>query len=211
MDDKQITEPAAETIIDPPTITNETVPIPEPSAETTYSETLDIPPSTIDPVAPTEPTPELIPEPPSIEPVVIPEPPQLSDIKPQPSVPISVPEPQLHPDPSTLTPIPQPLTVKPFDVSRLSDADLKAAAALYTKRNQAELSRKGVAKRQETMELNLREIVDFLSLNNGSPLPRIAKHTNITLGTTSKYLRQLNAKGKVRAEGWGKNRHYYLK
>lgn len=119
-------------------------------------------------------------------------------------LPASLPEPPITNHPS-------PITVVPFDVSSLSDADLKAAAALYTKRNQAEISRKGVAKRQETMELNLREIVDYISLNNGSPLPRIAKNTNITLGTTSKYLRQLITSGKVRADGWGKTRRYYLK
>lgn len=93
----------------------------------------------------------------------------------------------------------------------LSEEQLRSLAQLYTKRTQKQISAKGVAKRKANMELNLREIVDYLSQDNGAPLPRIAKRTNITPGTTSKYLRQLMAQGKVRAEGWGKTRRYYLK
>ncbi len=111
---------------------------------------------------------------------------------------------------STTEPIPEQPSV-PLDISQLTDDQLKAAAALWAKKNQAEFSKKGVAKRKQTMELNLRTIVDYLSHNNGAPLPRIARHTNITAGTTSKYLRQLIAAGKVRAEGWAKDRRYYLK
>jgi predicted transcriptional regulator len=118
------------------------------------------------------------------------------------------PAPALNIQPSTFNPI-DPYST--FDVGTLSDNDLKAAAALYLKRNHAAISAKGVAKRKQTMELNLREIVDYLSRNNGAPLRRIARHTNITAGTTSKYLRQLIAAGKVRAEGWAKNSRYYLR
>jgi hypothetical protein len=157
---------------------------------------------------------ELPPDPSTLTPIPAPNPePQVPEPEVQAPTPEPVPEPAPAPIPPA-TPITNhisPVTIEPFDISSLSDADLKAAAALYTKRNQAEISRKGVAKRKETMELNLREITDYLSLNNGSPLPRIAKHTNITPGTTSKYLRQLIANDKVRADGWGKTRRYYLK
>lgn len=95
-------------------------------------------------------------------------------------------------------------------VAALTFEELRAASQLYAKKMQKEYSQKAVAKRKKNMELNLREIVDYLSTDNGAPLPRIAKHTNITLGTTSKYLRQLIASGKVRASGWGKTRRYFL-
>lgn len=215
MDDEQIIEPVGTPTVDATLQPNSEIEteIPEPLNTPPSPVTItDIPPTTLDPASPPA-------EPPIVEPVVIPEPPQASNTVPQPSVPPPVPvttpvatEPDLprSSSPELTTVDLSPITAT-FDVAQLSDEQLKAAAALYTKRNQAELSKKGVAKRHETMELNLREIVDFLSLNNGSPLPRIAKHTNITLGTTSKYLRQLNAKGKVRAEGWAKNRRYYLK
>jgi predicted transcriptional regulator len=243
MDDEQITEPATEPIIDSTLLPSEIVPKSESSVNPIPSETLDIQPSTIDPVAPAEPTPEPIPYPIVTEqpiPIVAPIPPEprseatkpfssSEELTPETEIiPTTLPSPELSPALSgseslTVEPVateqsegqssttgPSSITAT-FNISLLNDEQLKAAATLYTKRNQAELSRKGVAKRQETMELNLREIVDFLSLNNGSPLPRIAKHTNITLGTTSKYLRQLQSKGKVRADGWGKTRRYFLK
>jgi DNA-binding IclR family transcriptional regulator len=59
------------------------------------------------------------------------------------------------------------------------------------------------------MQSNLQEILKYLAQDNGAPLPRIAKHTNITPGTTSKYLRQLIASGRVTATGWGKMRRYF--
>ncbi len=152
----------------------------------------------------------------------VPEPPQTSTIKPQlsePDAPTTQPSTTVpHPSP---VPVPAPAPEPPSDinpqlsddevVASLTEDQLKAAATLYIKKNQKLLSQKGVAKRKQTMELNLREIVDFLSHNNGSPLPRIAHRTNITSGTTSKYLRQLIASGKVTATGWGKTRLYFLK
>ena len=146
----------------------------------------------------------------TLEPMITaPEKPQSPDSNPQ--SPVSSPQSLPRNSSSELTTgDASPLTAN-FDVTLLTDEQLKAAAALYTKRNQPEISRKGVAKRKETMELNLREIVDYLSHYNGSPLPRIAKNTSITLGTTSKYLRQLIAKDKVRADGWGKTRRFFLK
>lgn len=144
--------------------------------------------------------------------------PEVSDIKPQVLKPPAPPPPQesnIEPQTSTVPELPSSNIENRSStddiVAGLSDNDLKAASALWAKKNQAEFSKKGVAKRQETMQLNLRAIVDYLSRNNGAPLPRVAKHTNITLGTTSKYLRQLIASGKVTATGWGKNRRYYLK
>ncbi|MCA9323489.1 hypothetical protein KC992_00105 [Candidatus Saccharibacteria bacterium] len=117
---------------------------------------------------------------------------------------------------STTGPTPQVSDIKPQlstddIVAGLTDDQLKAAASLWAKRSQQKFSALGVAKRKETMELNLRAIVDYLSHHNGSPLPRIARHVNVTPGTTSKYLVQLVSAGKVRAEGWGKNRRHYLK
>lgn len=153
------------------------------------------------PEIPTETPPEIQPEP-AAEPAPTPQPDEI----PTPPVtpPVTVPTPTLPP------PEPEQPSVS-LDISQLTDDQLKAAAALWAKKNQAEFSKKGVAKRKVTMELNLRAVVDYLSHNNGAPLPRIARHTNITAGTTSKYLRQLIAAGKVRAEGWAKDRRYYLK
>jgi hypothetical protein len=213
MDEEKIalpTDPPAEEVSvpiesNPPTVTETSVPIePQPDLNPTPST-----PSSV--TLPESSTRDTIPEP---EPVSSPIPVIL------PNVPTPIPDPDVNPSPEP-TPIPNPSFVIPISkptpepqlsdtkpqisaadfVASLSDEQLKAAAALYTKRNQAEISRKGVAKRKEIMELNLREIIDYLSRNNGSPLPRIAKNTGIKLGTTSKYLRQLIASDKVRADG----------
>ena len=114
---------------------------------------------------------------------------------------IKPPEPPKEP-PKPAPPAPTPVPVAApavFDVNALTDDQLKAAAALWAKRSQQTFSALGVAKRKESMELNLRAIVDYLSHHNGSPLPRIARHVNVTPGTTSKYLVQLTKSEKVRA------------
>lgn len=229
MDEEQTTDSVSDEVPTPPAVVEE--PIPESNLEVppvVVEESIVVPapnPVVPDPII-AEPVTEQI-----IEPVIKPEKPV--EVEPAPEPVIAKPEPTPAPplpiptlvktpkpepqqslprssSPELTTGDPSPITAT-FDVASLSDEQLRAAAILYTKRNQAEISRKGVAKRKETMELNLREIVDFLSHNNGSPLPRIAKNTNITPGTTSKYLRQLIANDKVRAEGWGKTRRFYLK
>jgi hypothetical protein len=215
IDEEQVTGQVVEETVNSPMVTDEQIRAPiitdpvvtEPEFASPLSSSEEL--TTVEQIIEPTPNPVIESEKPvevTLEPAPIPEP---AVAKPQ--ITPSIPEPV-----AATTPEPQVSNIKPQVsaadlVASLSDEQLKAAAILYTKRNQAEISRKGVAKRKETMELNLREIVDFLSLNNGSPLPRIAKHTNITPGTTSKYLCQLIASGKVRAEGWAKTRRYYLK
>ena len=195
--------------VEPTTVTNPISEL-EPLLETAVLEPATKPDTLPEP----SPDPQPLPEP-SQKPVETTQPPidVASDEKVQ--LPKPSPTPPKAPVPSPeLQPINTPDPTAPgldfafstFDISLLTDEQLKAAAALWTKKNSKHLSSLGVAKRQEIMQLNLREIIDFLSHNNGSPLPRIARHVNVTPGTTSKYLRQLITKSKVRAEGWGKNR-----
>jgi len=114
-------------------------------------------------------------------------------------------------DVKTPTAAATPKTLQPIDVTKLSDAELKAAATLYTKRNQKSISAKGVAKRKQIMQENIQEILAYLAIDSGAPLPRIAKIINVSPGTTSSYLRRLIADNKVQATGWGSTRRYFKK
>ncbi|MCW1908120.1 MAG: winged helix-turn-helix transcriptional regulator [Candidatus Saccharibacteria bacterium] len=96
----------------------------------------------------------------------------------------------------------------PAAVAVLTDAELKIAAAYYLKKHQKEIALKGVAARQAQMEQNLSKMLAYIKQNGQAPLPRIAKTMNLPPGTTSKYLRDLVARGQITASGWGGTRRY---
>ena len=211
--------PPVDNPVDPVPVEPTTVPDPKSEPEP-LPKTVVLEPATSPDTVP-EPSPNPLPNPePFQKPAETTQPPtdvrseeKFQQPKPSPTPPIA-PVPSPEDQPANTPDLTAPALVNALstlDINSLTDEQLKAAAALWTKKNSTHLSSLGVAKRQEIMQLNLREIVDFLSHNNGSPLPRISRHTNITPGTTSKYLRQLIAQNKIRAEGWGKNRRYYLK
>lgn len=117
---------------------------------------------------------------------------------------------QAPPGSSTEESIPNTQDTVPSAVLNLSDEELKIAAALYLKKNQIAISQKGVKARQNTMHKNMEAIRSYIRQHGPSPLPRIAKHCNITPGTTSSYLRRLLAQGRIQAAGHGTTRRYFM-
>lgn len=218
-----------------PTPDSPTNEISAPVIEPTSEPSVEPVPSPI-PTAPEPPAPASVPEPPQPEPALEPTPPLSA-----PSVPEQLPEPKSEPTPSSPTPAPEPEkpkttppstpehhvepkasvvpqkeSVKPasapvFDVNQLSDEQLKAAAALFAKKNQKALSRKGVEARQALAHKNITAILDFMSHNSPANNRTIARALNLPPRRVQHYMQQLTHGGEVIASGWGISREYRIK
>lgn len=210
-------------------------PAPEASAditpvETPASEPEIAPPAEVPSPAPesTEPVlaePEPIPAP-APEPIVVPEPVIVPEPVPEPiSVPTPVPEPEKEtpapltreqapatepPDPAPAPPVTPPPAAE-IDISQLSDEQLKAAAALYAKKNQSVLSRKGVEARQAVAQKNISEILTFIKTHSPASNRTIARALNLPPRRVQHYMQVLTHRGSVMATGWGVSREYRIK
>lgn len=96
-----------------------------------------------------------------------------------------------------------------IDISTLSNEQLKAAAALYAKQNQASLSRKGVEKRQAIAKENIANITQFIQSHTPASNRTIARALNLPPRRVQHYMQILTHNGSVRAEGWGASRQYF--
>ncbi len=206
-----IPEPAIEQPDQSTIPTNETLPPPEAPGETQDPQTEPAPPD--DPIPSTDPVvqstdPAPLPEP-MPEQSNVPEPTPNFDNSPTPTVviPTSI---EVNTVPETVQISPTNTSEIPAAVLALTPEELKIAARLYITRNQKEISAKGVAKRQARMQRNLEKIVVYLTTHGSSPLPRIAKATNVSPGTTSSYLRRLTSANRIKATGHGKNRRFFV-
>lgn len=206
------------TLVEPPVPTAplpvpaEPIPVDPPTPATTISE----------PTEPEAPAPEPIIEQPA--PVNKPEPAQVPPLAPVVEVPDPVPsEPPANNEPPAepvaeqpkSQPIPPPAAQPiqnhlPASVLALSNDELRIAAALYLKNNQPVIASKGVAARKAIMNKNMGAIEQFIQTHGPSPLPRIAKHCNITPGTTSSYLGKLIAQNRIKATGHAATRRYFI-
>lgn len=209
-EDSTITTPAASVPLSDSVAEN---PLPEPVEPV-------LPPAPEEPVAdtpvlPAEPETALTPLTPA-EAAHIPEPPlpkaqtQLTptDEPVLPSVPeveVTAPAP---PEPDSPKPVPQ--NGIPAVVLALSDDDLRAAATYYLQKHQTAISRKGVQARQEVMQKNLDAITTYIQSSGSSQIPRIARKLNLSPGLTSHYLQMLIKQGRVKAEGHGSTRRYFI-
>jgi hypothetical protein len=170
-------------------------PPPEPTSQTS-----DIKPQVLEqPPAPTPPAPEPLPAPPKPEPT-----PQASDIKPQ------ISEPPPAPDPPSTTYQPPP-TIDADVVHSLTDEQLKLAAALYAKKNQSVLSRKGVEARQAVAQKNIADILAFVRAHSPANNRTIARALNLPPRRVQHYMQLLTHRGDVVATGWGLSREYRIK
>jgi outer membrane biosynthesis protein TonB len=176
-----------------------------------------------------EPEPPVI-EQPVIEPIVIepvtpppqPEPkpelaaePVAETVPPKPEQPVQPPEPvQPSPQPQPATPpiIPQPAPAGdvPAAVLALTDAELRIAVAYYLRKHQTELSRKGVAARQENMRRNLDAIEAYVKKRGSAKIPRLTQEFNLSPVLVSKYVQTLVKQGHIKAEGHGSSRRYFV-
>ncbi len=216
----------------PDSPTNETsAPVIEPASEPNVEPV----PSPV-PTAPEPPAPTPASEPPQSEPA-----PEPTPLSPAPSVPepmpvakleppVSSPTPALAPEKSDsmppssvehhVEPVPlsepknesvYPASTSVFDVSQLSDEQLKAAAALYAKKNQKALSLKGVEARRALAHKNITAILDFMSHHSTANNRTIARALNLPPRRVQHYMQQLTHWGDVIATGWGISREYRIK
>ncbi len=212
MDDEQNPAVDEAEIAEPIELKDTAEQIVKPPQTESVSQNAAVPETPPETKSPKEPDPEPTPHEPKVEEKPTASPPPKEN-KPKPTAkpkPVSNPE-SPKPEPTKPTPKPKPFDISTLDVRQLSDEQLKAASALWTKKNQKQLATLGVQKRQQTMQENLDAIVAYLAKDNGAPLPRIAKNTYIAPGTTSKYLCQLIAQGRVMATGWNAQRRYFKK
>lgn len=195
--------PALESPIAPPEVIEEppqsTEPIPEPEPVVEAPQPVpSAPEAPPDPVAPLTENPP----PPS------PEPPKQAEPAP-PSVP-EEPKPVAEPTP-VVAPTP-PLVEQggvPAAVLALTDNELKIAAAYYLRKNQQAIAQKGVAARQQTMNERLDKIASHVQRGTNK-LQRIAKLTNLSPGLTAHYLQILTKQGRIKADGHGTTRRYFV-
>lgn len=169
-----------------------------------------------------EPVPEAIPEPVPevIQPPTpvnnLPEPtieiPEVPSQIPEQTVPEPVPE-TVQPLPPAPIPVPQPPAppVPVFDVNSLTDEQLKAASALYAKKNQKVLSQKGVEKRQAVAKENIQNITSFIASHSPANNRTIARALNLPPRRVQHYMQILTKNGTVTATGWGASRQYFKK
>jgi hypothetical protein len=94
---------------------------------------------------------------------------------------VPAPQPTSAPEPPTTTPAPQatPPSAAEIDISQLTNEQLKAAASLYAKKNQATLSRKGVEARQAVAQKNVSDILAFISSHSPASNRTIARALNL--------------------------------
>ena len=155
-----------------------------------------------------EPIPETIPSPaPELLPNPIPQllldPVQPSEpAQPEHPVPQPIPVPEQNPQPQ-----PQPQII----ISDLTDTQLKEASALWAKKNQRQLSQKGVQARQAVAKKNLADITAFIVTHSPASNRTIARALNLPPRRVSHYIQILTKNGTVKATGWAQSRQYFKK
>lgn len=183
-------EPPTEKIAEPPV----TTPVVEPAAAES--------PARLEIAAPAKPEPGQAPLPPASPPAMHPT--TAGDL---------VPESQLKPE-SQPTPKPAQIDTKnsgvPAAVLALSDTELKAAAAYYLRKNQTEISRKGVQARQDNMRRQLDAITVYIKQHGSVQIPRLSRDLNLSPGLASHYLQILVKGRRVVATGWAKDRRFSI-
>lgn len=215
MDDQTpVPEPPADTPLEPSV---EVAPVETPATEPPVAPPAEIPSPAPAPVesVPAEPAPEPTHQP---EPIVVPEPVIIPEPSPEPiTVPEPAPAPVIKaPAPEPPAPAPAPPVTPPppaaeIDISQLSDAQLKAAASLYAKKNQASLSRQGVEARQAVAQKNVSDILAFISSHSPASNRTIARALNLPPRRVQHYMQLLTHRGDVAASGWGVSREYRIK
>lgn len=111
----------------------------------------------------------------------------------------------------TAVPSPTPPEEQQIDINSLSDEQLKAAAALWAKKNQRTLSQLGVKQRQTTAAQNMADIKKFIANHSPASNRTIARALNLPPKTVQYYMQLLTKQGFVRAEGWAVSRRYFIK
>lgn len=178
----------------PPTVT------PEPTVTTSISPLLAVDPTPA-------PEPGRATEPPSN-----PIPPPVANVEP-PSPPQSPPPPPPIPAIETLVPRHVPIAAQsaiPPVVLALSDEELRIAATYYLQKHQTELGRKGVIARQQNMQQKLDAITAYIAARGSAQIPRLSRELNLSPGLASHYLQILVKQNKIKAEGWSKDRRYFI-
>ncbi len=202
MDDEQKPDETAE---ETEIVTDPSTPV------TTDPSTLDVRPSTPhettpEPETPQEPKSEQPPESPVETPSPPPEKPEPKQQAPEPA-----PKPAEKKKPVASPPAPKPFDISTLDVSKLSDEQLKAAAALWAKKNQQRNSKLGVRVRRKRAEANRREVIRYVNTHGPTSLSSIARALNLRHRQVADYMQELVKTGQVGASGWGHSRRYFKK
>jgi len=189
--DESVTLPPANVPVDAPAPLPEPPPDPQPPPET-VAPAPDVPPPSNSP----EPAPP-IPSPP--DPLPVPSPPPA---EPVPAPPAETPEPPSNPPPA--------VNGIPAAVLALTDEELRHAATYFLQKNQAEFARKGLKARQDRKQQNLDRILAYIQAHKSAQIPRLSHDLNLSPINTGYYLRVLLEQKKIKAEGWAKNRRYFI-
>jgi len=107
-------------------------------------------------------------------------------------------------------PAPQPVDGIPPAVLALTDDELKAAAKYYIQKHQREIGMRGVRARQAHKQKMLDAITAYVRARGSAQIPRLCQDMNISPGLASHYLRLLVIDKAIKADGWAKNRRFYV-
>jgi len=107
-------------------------------------------------------------------------------------------------------PAPQPVDGIPPAVLALTDAELKVAARYYLLKHQREIGMRGVRARQAHKQKMLDAITAYVRARGSVQIPRLCQDMNISPGLASHYLRLLVIDKSIKADGWAKNRRYFV-
>lgn len=199
--------PIQEPVSPPEPPKDEAPPTPEPEP-LPAPETPPVQPDPTPPQPDPTPPPETKPAPP--EPKPKPDPEAKPEPKPADPEPPTQPPEQAPPESAPAPPARQNPYNLPPAVLALTAAELKIAAAHYLRVNQAEISKKGVAKRRAAMQHNLDRIETYVKQHKSTKIPRMTQDLNLSPGLTSHYLQILVRQHKIKAEDHASGRRYFI-